>query len=216
LLLKVYVARFYFVNVTTDKAKMNVLKKAALAAAVSAVFSTSAFAGTIVQSVAGLNYDHYSWQGWSDDNFGQINLAQGTTSVSSLTGASYTYDQGWGGYAPCCNAVNLDLYSGSTLLWQDHFAGGNRASLGNDPQQSYVISAAQLDNLNNALQGIDWSLDPSVSLQLHGDAWAYPGWELHVRDAGMTVTSNVPEPGTVALLGLGILGMGALRRKGKC
>jgi hypothetical protein len=85
----------------------------------------------------------------------------------------------------------------------------------NDPLQSYAVSADKLNDLNNLLQNINWSTDPTVSLQLHGNAWAYPGWELHVRNAELSVVSNVPEPTTIALLGLGFLGMGALRRKTK-
>jgi hypothetical protein len=193
---------------------MNFLKKVALAAAVTTIVGSSAFAAPLTETISGLSYDHYAYQGWSDDNFGQITLAQFTNSISSITGSSNTFDQGWGGYAPCCNAVNLDLYSDSTLLWQDHFAGGNRSGA-DDPQQSYAVSADKLTDLNNILQSINWSTAPSVTLQLHGNAWAYPGWELHVQNAELSVASDVPEPATMALLGLGFLGMGALRRKAK-
>jgi hypothetical protein len=192
---------------------MNLVKKLALAAALIATVGSAA-ASPVTQSIGPLNYDHYWYQGWADDNFGQITLSPLTVGISSINGSSYTFDQGWGGYAPCCNAVNLDLYSGSTLLWQDHFAGGNRVGA-NDPNQSYEVSAEKLTSLNNVLQSIDWSSSPTVSLQLHGDAWAFPGWELHVRNAEFTVSSDVPEPASLALLGLGALGMSVLRRKNK-
>lgn len=191
---------------------MRIVNKFALGLAFALSVSASAFA-SVTQATAPVNYDHYWYQGWADDVLSEVTLMPHTSSISSLTGSAVVYDQGWGGYAPCCNATNLELFAGSALLWSDHFAGGNRVGL-DDPAQTYSISASALTNLNSVLASINWNDTPAVTMQLHADAWAYPGWELHVRDTQFSVSSeHVPEPASIALIGLGLAGFVAARKK---
>ena len=52
-------------------------------------------------------------------------------------------------------------------------------------------------------------------LQLQTDSYYYSGVNLQIVRGGTTIITNVPEPGTLALFGIGLAGMSLARRKKK-
>jgi hypothetical protein len=108
--------------------------------------------------------------------------------------------------------VYVGLFQGDTAVWTQHVAGAHHGST----FQTYNIlsDSAALASLNTALGTINWAGSP-VTMTLMAAPIGWGGWELHVRDAAMSVSSEVPEPASIALLGLGFAGLMASRRKSK-
>ena len=81
------------------------------------------------------------------------------------------------------------------LRWANPSGGGDRVST----LQSY-FTGGQLTVSSSPL-----SFDPNVNIFDYGDGFTYVGYVI----AG----AGIPEPTTVALLGLGLLGLAARRRR---
>lgn len=187
---------------------MSLLKKAFVATAIFAAFTTGAMA-SVVQSAGPVNYDTYG--GWHNDELMGFQLATNTVVVDSLTGSSTTFDQGWGGNDFYGNHLYITLVDNGTSVWSDFFAGGARGAT----FQNYAISSTKLADLNTALAGIDWSSLPKVEMEVRSATFGYPGWTLHSRNAEFSMTSEVPEPASLAIIGVGLLGLVGARRKAK-
>jgi hypothetical protein len=187
---------------------MNLLKKMTLTIALVATFGTSAFASPVVtQTTAPTSSDTCCW---SQASLGSITLASGTDTILGLTSTMTIWDQGWGGEDATDNQVIIGLFDNGVGIWGQHVAGGFH----NVTTQTFDISSdpTALASLNAALDGIDWSAAPTVTMQMISAGLGYPGWELHTSNASFSVTS-VPEPTSIALLGLGLFGFAAARRR---
>jgi PEP-CTERM motif len=139
-------------------------------------------------------------------------LPTNTTAIDDLTTSAYVYDQGWGGQG-LGNGVYMKLLNGSTVLWSYDVAPAYHTAA----TQTYDLSAdpSQLNLVDTALAGIDWSTDPTVTMDMVAEPVGYPGWELHVSDASFTVTSEVPEPTSLAVLGVALTAAGFTRYRRK-
>lgn len=186
---------------------MSKLSKVVSAVAIFAAFTGTAMAGVVHQSAGPVNYD--SWSGWHNDELLGISLAPHTNRIDSLSGSSTTYDQGWGGNDFYGNKLYITLMDNGHSVWSDFFAGGARGAT----FQPYSISNDHLASLNAALAGIDWSSVQDVQMQVRSSTIGYPGWALHSQGAQFQVTSEVPEPASLAIIGMGLLGLTAARRK---
>jgi hypothetical protein len=190
---------------------MKFLKAAALTIVLAASFTASAFAA-VTQTATNNDYNTFNYGGAY--SFMSIDLAAGTTNVSALTTSVTTVDQGWGGQCDC-NQVFVGLVdANNNILWGDHVAGSTHAwSTYNFDLTNDLVG---MTNLNALLASYDYSNGNTARLQLFGNNIGWGGWQLFVNGASMSVTSsasNVPEPGSVALLGLGLVGFMASRRK---
>jgi hypothetical protein len=172
---------------------------------------TSAHAQTTTQTAGPVNFDGYYWLNPGYTDLANVTLAQGTDQIDALTSTATVVDQGWGGQDND-NGLHMLLVDNGNTLWNQIVAGANHSW----ETDNYDISTdpGALTSLDGALGSIDWSADPTVSLDLYANTWGYPGWELHVQYASFSVTSTVPDGGaTIAMIGGALAGLAAFRRR---
>jgi hypothetical protein len=149
------------------------------------------------------------WQAFTLGNYGTITSAVLSMYESDMYGSFYGYGQG-----------NINFYIASGLSYAGLASGPSIGTIVNGTQNSvggYVNIALNDYGVSqlNLLQGHSLIIGGSNN----GSAVDAFGWTSGQPAPYLTLqtvaNNDVPEPASIALLGLGFAGMGALRRKKK-
>jgi hypothetical protein len=142
-------------------------------------------------------------------------FTQSTTTVGwALNGAALT--------AALANATFFQIVIRQATLDAGSVTVGGSARTNSTNGQNIVLASG------TSLAGVPNPFLATFASSVNADStWEFVGLEYSCRAGAKSIddsdrvgsapcaTTNVPEPGTIALLGLGLLGAGALRRKAK-
>ena len=137
----------------------------------------------------------------------------GTYVVSSITtnvaeGAAYLMTLYWDDKLPSYNYGKLG--AGAALqqaLWYFEYQAGNPAVGGPQGQDNFYVTLAQNAIASDAWSGIGEVREFNYPFNYAPQKWNY--------GQGQPMYTWVPEPATMLLLGLGLLGLAGIRRKFK-
>lgn len=153
--------------------------------------------------------DYFSTGSFTASTLTSISLAQDTSNISDITASYYITDQGWGNHVG--QYVILQLNDNGNTLFSDTISDAYPPQNVNFDLASNIT---ELGDLNAALDGVNWSLDPNVTVDFLAQPVGYGGYTLTIDNFTDTVTSSVPDgASTLALLGFGFAGLGFVRRK---
>ena len=145
----------------------------------------------------------------------RVNTSLGKLSISNDSGVDSTVSVTWNLAAGVVPANVLDV----SFLFKVILSDGNPTSVDFTLNGNSIYSSAIPGNTANADK--TFALDPALissggtlALALNGN----PGWDLELDAFGIswtdpTPTVTVPEPASMALVGLGMMGLAAVRRR---
>jgi hypothetical protein len=154
----------------------------------------------------------YGGLNWS--NFGSYNTSQATQSgyVNGVVSPTNVIYNGYGSPAEVSSSTPFNLNSiYLTAAWNNGLTVDVTAYLAGQQVESTTFT---LDTNGPTLETFDWKNIDRVRFVSSGGTHAgYSGYGLQFAVDNMTINNAVPEPTTVALLSLGLLGFRASRRK---